>query len=387
MKISHRKTTTIPHTPYKRLAHHLDGLPGGFPATDDGVELRILKRLFTPQQAELACHLTLLHETPAVIALRAGNSVATVAPQLAEMAQRGLIFSAGEAEGRPTYMAAQFAVGIWEYQVGRLTRGLAQEMENYLPQLLNHRTWQKAPQMRVVPVARSIDARLAVMTHERAAALLEDQEDFTVMPCICRKERGLLNQACSKPVETCIAFSGAGDYFQRTGAGRPASRDEILDLLHQADRAGLVLQPSNSKRAGWICCCCGCCCGVLRTLRSDPQPARLVAAPFVAAMAEATCNGCGLCLKRCQMNAFTKVADRIHLDSGRCIGCGLCVSTCPTKALQLVRKPPEKQPMVPPNVAASMLRLAWKRRRTGPAALFGLLAASQRDRLRAKAKA
>jgi ferredoxin len=371
---------------YKRLARHLDTLPGGFPPTEDGVELRILERLFTPAQAELACHLTLLHEKPAVIALRSGLSVAEVAPLLAEMAEKGLIFSKGEAERRPTYMAAQFAVGIWEYQVGRLTPGLAEDMGRYLPQLLNHRTWRKAPQMRVVPVARSIEARQAILTHERAAALLEDQNDFTVMPCICRRERGLLDAACGKPVETCIAFSGAGDYFQRTGAGRPASRDEVLALLHQADRAGLVIQPSNSKRAGWICCCCGCCCGVLRTLRRAPRPALLVATPFVAVMEANSCNGCGTCLKRCQMDAFTREADTIRLDPQRCIGCGLCVSTCPTKALCLVRKPREVQPLVPSTVAASMLRLAWKRRQTGPLALLRLLAGSQKDRLRVKVK-
>ena len=375
-------------TIYTKLALHLDKLPGGFPATEEGVELRILERLFTPAQAEVACHLTLLHETPAVIALRVGWSEKRVAPLLAEMADRGLIFSKGESEGRPTYMAAQFAVGIWEYQVGHLTKGLAEEMERYLPHLLNHKTWGKAPQMRVVPVGRSVDARQEILTHERAAALLEDQEDFTVMPCICRKERGLLDKACDKPVETCISFGGAGDYFQRTGAGRPASREEVLKLLHQADRAGLVLQPSNSRKAGWICCCCGCCCGVLRTLREAPQPARLVATPFVARMDTAACNGCGTCVRRCQMDAFTKSADGgIDLDPDRCIGCGLCVSTCPTGALELVRKPKEAQPRVPANVATSMLRLAWKRRQTGPAALLGLVAASQRDRWRVKKKA
>ena len=34
---------------YKKLAKHLDNLPGGFPPTESGVELRILKRLFTPR--------------------------------------------------------------------------------------------------------------------------------------------------------------------------------------------------------------------------------------------------------------------------------------------------------------------------------------------------
>lgn len=53
---------------YKRLAKHLDNLPGGFPETDSGVELRILKRLFTPEDAELALSLSLIAEEPRVIA-------------------------------------------------------------------------------------------------------------------------------------------------------------------------------------------------------------------------------------------------------------------------------------------------------------------------------
>jgi len=46
------RTGTDAH--YRRLARHLDTLPGGFPATDTGVHLRILRRLFTPEEASLA---------------------------------------------------------------------------------------------------------------------------------------------------------------------------------------------------------------------------------------------------------------------------------------------------------------------------------------------
>jgi hypothetical protein len=55
---------------YQKLAKHLDDLPGGFPPTDSGVEMRILKRLFTPKEAELALHLTLIAEEPKVVARR-----------------------------------------------------------------------------------------------------------------------------------------------------------------------------------------------------------------------------------------------------------------------------------------------------------------------------
>ena len=44
---------------YKQLARELDKIPEGYPETGSGVELKILARLFTPEQAELACHLSL----------------------------------------------------------------------------------------------------------------------------------------------------------------------------------------------------------------------------------------------------------------------------------------------------------------------------------------
>ena len=62
-------------TIYKKLSEHLNNLPGGFPPTDSGVEIRILKQLFTEDEAEFALHLTLLPEEPRVVARRAKISV------------------------------------------------------------------------------------------------------------------------------------------------------------------------------------------------------------------------------------------------------------------------------------------------------------------------
>ena len=64
---------------YPQLAKHLDDLPGGYPATASGVELRILQRLFTPQDAALALKLTVIPEPPRVVARRAGLSEADTA--------------------------------------------------------------------------------------------------------------------------------------------------------------------------------------------------------------------------------------------------------------------------------------------------------------------
>ena len=53
---------------YQELREHLDSFPGGFPPTESGVEIRILKRLFSSDEAELAKYLRPKPEPAAVIA-------------------------------------------------------------------------------------------------------------------------------------------------------------------------------------------------------------------------------------------------------------------------------------------------------------------------------
>lgn len=364
---------------YIKLARHLDDLPGGFPSTKNGVELRILKRLFSPMEAQLACCLTLIPEGPKVVAGRFKRSLEETFQQLEIMTRKGFILKTGSG-GAPTYMALQFVVGIWEFQVANLDPGLVADMEEYVPVLFNPGDWKKAPQMRTIPVNRSLDHTLAILPHEKAEALLREKKHFVIGPCICRKERTIAGEGCRKPLEMCISFGDDDSYFVKNKIGRKACREEVLDILSLADKKGLVLQPSNSKEISWICCCCGCCCGVLRTLKTYPNPSDLTANPFIACLDSSKCNGCGICGKRCQMDAFSFSVEKASLNEKRCIGCGLCVSTCPTKALRLVRLPDHIQPNVPKNLAAAALKLAWKRKKIGPVSVGRMLLRSQRDR-------
>ena len=48
---------------YGKLAKVLDTLPNGFPRTESGVEIKLLKKIFQPEQAELFCDLRLAFET------------------------------------------------------------------------------------------------------------------------------------------------------------------------------------------------------------------------------------------------------------------------------------------------------------------------------------
>ena len=133
---------------YERLAEHLDNLPGGSPRTESGAEIRILRRLFTPEDAEFEMHLTLIPEEPRVIAYRAKIPVSEATRRLEEMEKKGLIMGMLRENKPPLYMALQSAVGFWEAQVNRLDPELVQNAEEYLDTLLEQAFWRGTPQMR-----------------------------------------------------------------------------------------------------------------------------------------------------------------------------------------------------------------------------------------------
>ena len=364
---------------YQRLARHLDKLPGGFPPSETGVEYRILKRLFTPAEAEFALHLTLIPEEPKVIAQRAKISTREAALMLETMAKKGLIYRITSKGKQPSYMAMQYVIGIWEFHVNDLDEALVKDMEEYIPTLMKE-SW-KIPQLRTIPVNKSISTELPIMTYENAAFLVQHVKKAAVAPCICRREQKLVGKGCDKAEETCLVFGRAADYYLQNGLAREIDQQEVLNILSLAEKEGLVLQPSNSKKISNICCCCGDCCGVLRNLKTFPKPASVISSPFYATADSEACSGCGICLERCQMDAIQFEDESASVDLDRCIGCGLCVSTCPTSALALVRKADAEQPAVPQNNIQAAIELGRSRGKFNFGNLMVMQLKSKFDRL------
>lgn len=339
---------------YENLAAHLDRLPAGFPRTPTGVEMRILRRLFSHEEAALAPLLGMKPELPEEIAARTGMAVEEIAPRLETMSRRGLIYRVHLA-GRDRYMAAQFLIGIWEFHVNDLDPDLIRDMNEYIPYFFKEQIRLKTPQLRTIPVSRSLPSEQAVMPFDEARGIVAEQEKIVLAPCICRKEHAIAGNACGRPLETCLVFGSGADYYEGNGLGRRITREEALDILQAAEDDAMVLQPSNSRKVSNICVCCGCCCQSLKNLRKLPDPARYVASNYHALVDEALCSGCGLCAERCQMDAV-RLGDGIAcIDRNRCIGCGLCVPTCPEQAARLVRKP-EGEFATPPSDSRDRLR-------------------------------
>ena len=332
---------------YERLAQHLDKLPGGFPPSPSGVELRLLKRLFTPKEAKLAVHLTLNREEAGIIAHRAKLVLGEAKKRLREMARKGLIFSIETEGAPPLYQAVPWVVGIYEFQVNNRDESFFRDYDEYFRTRSKVSRPQPIPQMRTIPIARSIEPHLEVLPYEQAEELVKTHKKFAVAPCICRRKAEKIGVGCDAPKETCLIFGEWADYYVRNGIGRYIDQSEVEEILTIADKANLVLQPNNSREMVVMCCCCGCCCGILTRLKSHPRPSELVVSPFRARHESERCEGCGTCVERCQMDALIFEGDRVVLNSHRCIGCGLCVSTCPTGSLTLARKPASEQIKIP----------------------------------------
>jgi len=338
---------------YVNLQKHLDNQAIGFPATRSGVELKILKHIFTPDEAEMACCLSYKFESLETIYRRAGHladSADELKKGLDRIQQKGGIESKIK-EGQMHYCNAPLVVGMYEFQSNRLTPEFLKDFDEYTSdkkfglEFLS----TKLPQMRTIPVAKSIHPQHHVSTFDEVAILLQQAEDpFVIIECICRKKKAMTGKSCKKTDrrETCLAVGGMARMALRSGNGREIARDEALSIIAQNQKQGLVLQPSNTQKAEFICSCCGCCCGVLGMQRDLPKPLDFWASHFYAAVDRQTCEGCGACVKRCQVDAVSvsgkKQAAAVNRD--RCLGCGVCVPACPTRSITLVKKPAEVRP-------------------------------------------
>jgi electron transport complex protein RnfB len=338
---------------YRRLAEHLDTLPDGFPPSETGADLRLLERLFTPQEAELAVHLTLDREPAQVIAGRASLPLDQVEPRLDGMAQKGLIFAYQTQGGSCVYQAVPMVVGIYELQINNFSPELLADFQAYWSSIKARPQVETIPQMRTIPVGESIEFHPEALPYEQVNELVKSHDRFAVTTCICRRTAKMSGAGCQAPEESCLIFGDWADFYVRTKRGRSIDHSEVLAILARADAANLVLQPSNSREVEFICCCCACCCGILGGLKSHPNPADYVASAFIARLDPEICEGCWTCLDRCQMDALAADVGQVTLKAERCIGCGLCVTTCPSGALSLVRKPESPLTRVPDTLDAT----------------------------------
>lgn len=338
---------------YIKLQRHLDSQAVGFPPTGSGAEIKILKHIFTPEEAKIATCLTYKLEPLEIIFERARYLVESP-EKLAELLDG--IEKKGGIElkikgGKRLYCNAPLVVGMFEFQLGKLTPEFLKNFDEYS----SDKTFAveflstKLPQMRTIPISRSIKPQHNVSTFDEVTMLLQQAEGpFVIIECICRQKKTLEGASCkvTDRKETCFTAGSMAQAVLRHGVGREITLNESLAILEKNQKQGLVLQPSNTEKAEFICSCCGCCCGMLNLHKHLPKPVDFWSSNFYAVVDISICDGCAVCEKRCQVGAVrvSKKKQQSSVDLNRCIGCGICVPTCPQKAISLRKKHTQVRP-------------------------------------------
>jgi Pyruvate/2-oxoacid:ferredoxin oxidoreductase delta subunit len=169
--------------------------------------------------------------------------------------------------------------------------------------------------------------------YREARELARGSQRAFVRPCPCRRTF----QRCDSPVDVCLWFED-----DERGVGWEISRERALELLAEADRAGLTFTSDTTVpgSASWICCCCSdCCLPILAAERldaSDIWPRRR----HVMSIDHERCTRCRVCVKRCPFDALTMDGRGkegvLRLDADACRGCGVCEAGCKEGAIVMV---------------------------------------------------
>jgi len=352
--------------PYRKLQKHLDKMPVGYPSTKSGVEISLLKRIFTPEQATAAIHLHYKHKTLDEIFNTAKEIVSSkeeLKNILDETVSNGGILRR-KRDGKDQYALLTFILwGMYEHQLKRLSQGFLDDSSEYMQGEFGiEMATSTLPKMRVIPVEKSVTVEHNIATYDEMRQVVKDAGDqIAIQECFCRKVADMKDKSCkvTDRREVCMSFGDLAELYVEERWARKIDQHEALEIVRQNEEEGLVLMPANEQEPNFMCACCSDCCGMLSLMKNLPKPAEVVGSNYYAKVDPALCKGCGTCITRCPIDAVIKNDSVSSINLKRCIGCGLCVPTCPEKAMLMVAK--EKE-VLPPKTVENHLDTIFTRR-------------------------
>jgi len=328
---------------YQRLAKQLNKIPNGFPETKSGIELKILQKLFSLEEAKLAASLSLELQSIKTISKINNIPEPEVKSLLFGMVKKGLIELKKEEGKGFVFGLIPFVVGFYERQNAKIDKEFAELFEEYYKEAFYKVMTVEPSVHRVIPIEKSIPVNIDVMPYEKASIYLDSAKSWGVLNCICRVQKKLIGQACKHTIENCIVFSSKENAFSRTNDIRTITKSEALEILIESDKEGLVHSTNNTQQdVSYICNCCTCSCGVLQGIAKYGSLNSVASSDFFAVVNEDLCNGCERCIDRCQFDAMKMIDNICSVNTNFCFGCGLCVTSCASQAITLQQKNPEE---------------------------------------------
>jgi electron transport complex protein RnfB len=233
-------------TVYEKLQERLDKFPQGFPRTDSGVELEILKRLFAPEEAEIMLDLKPMPEKLSDIAKRTARDETELGKKLHDMSKRGLLMRWQAPDKSMYYFMMPWVIGIFEFQLNNLTKENVELFEKFYEEgSVPYWKDKKTGILRVIPIEKEIQGKTEIHPYEQVSRIIESHTKFAVADCICRKIEKLKGGGCGKLMEACMSFGPAAEFYIENGIGREITKEEAKQILAKAEEDGLIHCSSN----------------------------------------------------------------------------------------------------------------------------------------------
>jgi len=354
---------------YERLADALDALPAGFTRTPSKLEIKLIKLVFTPEEALVASTLSRKLETAAEIAKRVGLPEVEVTALLESMIPRRMVKAdtlaletgvkgLGKVEAKPgqkvqaesvkKYRLFPFLVGWYEsfFQESKPTsKEFAEIFEQYVIEGGGEKIFSPRPGSQgIIPYRGSLKPEwLEREPHNDIDAHFQRHDRFLVIDCVCKKEKAALHgHSCYMPIKRC-GFVGLPP---QTPLGETVlTREEASKRWNELDAVGTMVIEGfygftmGAEEPQFVggCHCCGCCCTILQAGRLAGLPETVQRSNYRVVKDHDNCTNCGECVRRCQFFAHTSKAtdDKPVYHREKCVGCGACVMGCKFDALHL----------------------------------------------------
>ncbi len=320
-----------------RLKEKLKSTGAGFFTMESGLEILLLKRIFTKDEARVYIALENKMELLDDIAMRLNLSVEELQPLLDGMCRKMMLIST---KTNPVfYRPMLFVPGIAEFSFLRANQENDRETT-----ALHYKYWNTtekrltSPFLRSVPVGQAIEKNALVAPYDDVMAIINRAEKIAVMPCACDVLHRANGRNTEGPIERCLAVGVAAEMVTENGYARYISHQEAVIILDACEEAGFIPQLENLNEPTHICHCGKNCFEILQKKLLE-KPAETCGSNYYIEVDIGACTACGLCIDRCVLQAIAVTPQgKPKVDLERCLGCGLCVTKCQTGALRIKEK-------------------------------------------------